>query len=71
VAKLADAGDLKSPAARAASRFDSGRPYLTGFRWHRWHSAIWNATLVWQTPQESPAEIWIIEVFFVPLFVLG
>jgi hypothetical protein len=27
VAELADAGDLKSPAAEAASRFDPGRPY--------------------------------------------
>jgi hypothetical protein len=45
--------------------------YRTGVTWHRWHSAIWNATLVWQTPQDWPDEISIIEVFFVPLFVLG
>ena len=45
--------------------------HRTGFTWHRSQSAIGNATLVWQTPQDSPAEIPIIEVFFVPLFVLG
>ena len=46
-------------------------PHRTGFTWHRSQSAIGNATLVWQTPHDSPDEIPIIEVFFVPLFVLG
>ena len=46
-------------------------PQRTGFTWHRSQSASGNATLVWQTPQDSPDEIPIIEVFLVPLLVLG
>jgi hypothetical protein len=45
--------------------------YRTGFTWQRSQSPSENATLVWQTPQDSPDEIAIIEVFLVPLFVLG
>jgi hypothetical protein len=45
--------------------------YRTGFRWQRSQSLMANATLVWQTPQPIPEEISIIEVFFVPAFVLG
>lgn len=42
-----------------------------GFTWQRSQSPSANATFVWQTPQDSPAEIATIEAILVPLFVLG